>query len=192
MPFIRIAMELDEAILNRRSCRSYDQTKHVSKERMREIIHAGTWAPSGTNSQPWRFTVLSGEAKTEFIKMHRADLESKRTQMTEQVQNIAFWSCTSLEKSDVVVLVWDKEKSVTSPQSVGAAIQTMMLKAYGIGLGSLWVAAVRWSSEEITKRYGHSDWELIAGVGFGYQSEKMIGKKGPPRLPVDEVAEFLG
>jgi hypothetical protein len=27
---------------------------------MREIIHYGTCAPSGTNSQPWRFTVLSG------------------------------------------------------------------------------------------------------------------------------------
>ena len=32
-------MELDEAILNRRSCRSYDQTKHVSKVMMREIVH---------------------------------------------------------------------------------------------------------------------------------------------------------
>jgi nitroreductase len=191
MPFIRIAMELEEAILNRRSCRSYDQTKHVTREMMREIIHAGTWAPSGTNSQPWRFTVLSSEAKAEFIKLHRTDLESKRAVMKEQVQNIAFWSCTSLEKSDVVVLVWDKEKSLTSPQSVGASIQTMMLKAYSIGIGSLWVAAVRWSREEIMKRYGHPDWELIAGVGIGYQSEKMMGKKGPPRLPVDEVTEFL-
>ena len=185
-------MELNEAILNRRSCRSYDQTKHLTREMMREIIHAGTWAPSGTNSQPWRFTVLSGEAKAEFIKLHRDDLESKRGSMTEQVQNIAFWSCTSLEKSDVIVLVWDKEKSLTSPQSVGACIQTMMLNAHGMGVGSLWVAAVRWSREGIMKKYSHPDWELIAGVGFGYPSEKMIGKKGPPRLAVNEVAEFLG
>ena len=185
-------MELDEAILNRRSCRSYDQTKHIKPEAMREIVHAGTWAPSGTNSQPWRFTVLSGEAKAEFIKLYRANLESKRAEMTEQSQNIAFWSCTSLEKSDVVVLVWDKENTPTSQQSIGACIQTMMLKAHGAGIGSLWVAAVRWSKEEITKRYKHPEWELVAGVGFGYPSEKMIGKKGPPRLPVDEVAEFLG
>ena len=75
-------MELDEAILNRRSCRSYDQTKHVTKEIMMEIIHAGSWAPSGTNSQPWRFTVLNGEAKAKFIKLHRDDLESKRASMT--------------------------------------------------------------------------------------------------------------
>jgi nitroreductase len=171
-------LELNETILGRHSCRSYDQTKHVSQEMMREIIYYGTWAPSGTNSQSWRFTVLNEVAKAEFISLHRADLESKGAEMTEQAQNIAFWSCTSLEKSDVVVLVWDKEKSLTSPQSVGACIQTMMLKAHGLGVGSLWVAAVRWSRDEIIKKYGHPDWELIAGVGFGYPSEKMIGKKG--------------
>lgn len=48
------------------------------------------------------------------------------------------------------------------------------------------------SKEEIMKRYGHRDWGLIAGVSFDYPSEKIIGKKGPPRLPVDDVAEFLG
>jgi nitroreductase len=184
-------MELDEAIHGRRSCQSYDPTKHVSPETMREIILAGTWAPSGTNSQPWRFTVLSGEAKTEFIKLHREDLESKKASMTEQVQNIAFWSCTRLEKSDVVILVWDKAKSLTSPQSIGACIQTMMLRAHGFGVGSLWVAAVRWSKEEIRRRYSHPDWELIAGVGFGYPSDKMVGKKGPSRLLVEEATEFI-
>jgi len=33
---------------------------------------------------------------------------------------------------------------------------------------------------------------LIAGVGVGYSSEKMVGKRGPPRLPVEDVAESLG
>jgi len=191
MAFIRIAMELDEAILNRRSTRSYDPNKHMTVEQMREILNYGIWSPSGTNSQPWRFTVLSGEGKAEFIKLHRDDLEAHRSTMSEQTQNIAFWSCTSLEKSDIVVLVWDKEKSLTSPQSIGACIQTMMLKAHGMGIGSLWVAAVIFSKEAIMMRFNHEDWTLIAGLGFGYPSEKMIGKKGPPRLPVEEVAEFL-
>ncbi len=184
-------MELDEAILNRRSTRSYDPSKHMTTEQIKEILRYGMWAPSGTNSQPWRFTVLSRKAKDEFITFHRADLEKKKTSMTEQSANIALWSCTSLEKSDIVVLVWDKEKGLVSQQGIGACIQTMMLKAHGMGVGSLWVAAVRWSKDEITEKYNHMDWELIAGVGFGYPSEKMIGKKGPPRLPVEEVAEFF-
>jgi nitroreductase len=119
-------------------------------------------------------------------------MEVKKEGMSKEAENIAFWSCTSLEKSSVIILVWDKEKSWTSGQSIGACIQTMMLKAYGLGLGTLWVAAVRWGGEEAIKKYCHSDWELIAAVGVGYPSEKMIGKKGPPRLTVDQVADFLG
>lgn len=184
-------MELDEALLGRRSCRSYDQSKHVTPEMIKEIISYGTWAPSGTNSQPWRFTVLQGDAKAEYLKTLRAGMEAKRSGMNKEAENIAFWSCTSLEKSDVVILVWDKEKSWVSGQSIGACIQTMMLKAYGMGIGTLWVAAVRWGGEEAIKKYAHPDWDLIAAVGVGYPSEKMIGKKGPPRLPVDQVAEFL-
>ena len=54
------------------------------------------------------------------------------------------------------------------------------------------LARATFSKEEIMKRYGHEDWGIIARVGFDYPSEKMIGKKRPPRLPVDDVAEFLG
>ncbi len=187
----RTTMELDEAILGRRSCRSYDQSRHVPLDAVKEIIRLGTWAPSGSNSQPWRITALSGEAKAGFITAFRSDLESKRDGMTETAANIAFWSCASLEKSDVVLLVWDKERSETSPQSIGAFIQTSMLAAHGMGLGTLWVAAVNRSEELIRAMYGHPDWKLIAGVGIGYPSEKMVGKKGPPRLSVNEVAEIL-
>ena len=52
------------------------------------------------------------------------------------------------------------------------------------------VAAVRVAAEDYKKMYGKEDMDLIAAVGIGYPSEKMIGKQGPPRLPLDEVADF--
>ena len=185
-------MELNEVILGRRSCRSYDREKEVTLEQLREMLEYGTWAPSGTNSQPWRFTVLTGEKKTEFIEIMRRNIQQKKTEFTEQQINIFEWSALSLEKGSAVILVWDKNKTWTSPQSIGACIQTIMLKAHDMGLGTLWVAAVRVAADELKKLYGKEEMDLIASVGVGYPSEKMIGKKGPPRLPVDEVAEFLG
>ena len=56
-------MELDKAILERRSCRSYDKEKEVTEEQLKEILECGIWSPSGTNSQPWRFDVLMGDVK---------------------------------------------------------------------------------------------------------------------------------
>ena len=185
-------MELNEAILGRRSCRSYNREKEVTLEQLREMLEYGIWAPSGTNSQPWRFTVLTGEKKTEFIEIMRRNIQQKKTEFTEQQINIFEWSALSLEKGSAVILVWDKNKTWTSPQSIGACIQTIMLKAHDMGLGTLWVAAVRVAADELKKLYGKEEMDLIASVGVGYPSEKMIGKKGPPRLPVDEVAEFLG
>ena len=183
-------MELNRAILDRRSCRSYDKEKKVSEEQLREILEFGIWSPSGTNSQPWRFTVLTGEPMAEFIRVMREQIEAKNSDFTEQSLNIFKWSALSLEKGSGIIVVWDKNKTWTSPQSIGACIQTMMLKAYDMGLGTLWVAAVRVAAEEYKKMYRKDDMDLIAAVGVGYPSEKMIGKLGPPRLPVDEVAEF--
>ena len=185
-------MELNEAILGRRSCRSYNREKEVTVEQLKEMLEYGIWAPSGTNSQPWRFTVLTGEKKTEFIEIMRRNIKEKKDNFTEQQINIFEWSALSLEKGSAIILVWDKNKTWTSPQSIGACIQTFMLKAYDMGLGTLWVAAVRVASDELKKLYGKEEMDLIASVGVGYPSDKMIGKKGPPRLSVDEVAEFLG
>ena len=185
-------MELNEAILGRRSCRSYNREKEVTVEQLREMLEYGIWAPSGTNSQPWRFTVLTGEKKAEFIEIMRRNIQQKKDDFTEKQINIFEWSALSLEKGSAVILAWDKNKTWTSPQSIGACIQTMMLKAYDMGLGTLWVAAVRVAADELKKVYKKEEMDLIAAIGVGYPSEKMIGKKGPPRLPVDEVAEFLG
>ncbi len=184
-------MELIDAIKGRRSIRAY-KPDPVPREIIEDIIEAGNWAPSGTNSQPWRFTVLMGEKKTEFIEIMRRNIQEKKDDYTEQQINIFEWSALSLEKGSAIILAWDKNKTWTSPQSIGACIQTIMLKAYDMGLGTLWVAAVRVAADELKKLYGKEKMDLIASVGVGYPSEKMIGKKGPPRLPVDEVAEFLG
>ncbi len=185
-------MELSEAILGRRSCRSYDQDKQVTVEQLREMLEYGIWAPSGTNSQPWRFTVLMGDRKAEFIEIMQRNIEEKKADFSEQQLNIFKWSAISLEKGSSIILVWDNNKTWTSPQSIGACIQTVMLKAHDMGLGTVWVAAARVAADELKMLYGKEEMDLIAAVGVGYPSEKMIGKKGPPRLPVDEVAEFLG
>lgn len=183
-------MELDKAILERRSCRSYDRDREVSEEQLREILEYGIWAPSGTNSQPWRFDVLTGAAKDEFIKVMRESIEERQEDFSEQQINIFKWSALSLEKGTAIYVVWDKNKTWTSPQSIGACIQTMMLKAQGMGLGTLWVAAVRVAAEKYKKMYSKETLGLIAAVGVGYPSEKMVGKQGPPRLPVEEIAVF--
>ncbi len=39
-------MELSKAVLDRRSCRSYDKEKKVSEEQIREILDYSTYIPN--------------------------------------------------------------------------------------------------------------------------------------------------
>ena len=50
--------KLDEIILKRQSCRSYEP-KPVAKEDIIRCLDAARLAPSACNSQPWKFTVVT-------------------------------------------------------------------------------------------------------------------------------------
>ncbi|RZN41344.1 MAG: nitroreductase [Methanosarcinales archaeon] len=56
-----IKMELLEAIKSRRSVRAY-KPDPVSEEVLTELLEVARWAPSATNTQPWEFFVLTGNA----------------------------------------------------------------------------------------------------------------------------------
>jgi nitroreductase len=53
---------VDEAITSRRSIRAFLPTP-VAREDVEAILEVASRAPSGTNTQPWKVYVLTGEAK---------------------------------------------------------------------------------------------------------------------------------
>jgi nitroreductase len=62
---------VDTAIATRRSVRGFLSTP-VPREVVEDILRVAARAPSGTNTQPWRVTVLTGEAKTALSAKIRA------------------------------------------------------------------------------------------------------------------------
>lgn len=52
---------VDEAITSRRSIRAF-LPRPVPREMVEDILRVAARAPSGTNTQPWKVTVLTGEA----------------------------------------------------------------------------------------------------------------------------------
>jgi nitroreductase len=62
---------VDAAITSRRSVRGFLPTP-VPREVVEDILRVASHAPSGTNTQPWQVTVLTGEAKTSLSAKIRA------------------------------------------------------------------------------------------------------------------------
>jgi nitroreductase len=72
-PLLDEAAAVDEAIMSRRSVRAF-LPDPVPEPTIREILEIASWAPSGTNMQPWRVYVVSGETKE---RVSRAILDSR-------------------------------------------------------------------------------------------------------------------
>ena len=55
-------MNFTEIAEKRQSCRSYDATREVEKEKLQAILESARLAPSACNGQPYHITVCTGEA----------------------------------------------------------------------------------------------------------------------------------
>jgi nitroreductase len=64
---------VDAAIRSRRSVRAFLPTP-VPRETIEQILAVAARAPSGTNTQPWKVTVLTGAAKARLSAAHPARL----------------------------------------------------------------------------------------------------------------------
>jgi nitroreductase len=76
---------VDAAIMSRRSVRAFLDTP-VAHEVVRDILRVASRAPSGTNTQPWRVTVLTGGARAELSRRILAayDDPDQRSRHTEE------------------------------------------------------------------------------------------------------------
>ena len=72
-------------------------------------------------------------------------------------------------------------------QSIGAAIQDMLLAAHELGLGSLWICHVLYAYEELAQWLGQEG-ALVAAVSLGYADES----PGPrPRKAMEELIRWM-
>jgi len=149
-------MSIKDAIKQRRSIRKY-QARKVTEEIVWEVLEAAGWAPSAHNAQPWRFIVLSeAHLKVELAKAMAdswvADLakddqtveDSKLKVSIERFSNapVLIVACLTLESMrkfpDEKRQGCERDLAV---QSLGAALQNLLLAAYADGLGACWFSA---------------------------------------------------
>ncbi len=181
-------MELIEAIKGRRSIRKF-KPDPVPREIIEDILEAGNLAPSAKNGHQWRFTVLTGMAKENYNQMFRETLDGFIEKHGRDEAGSAPWTLEIMVEAPVVVIVWNTNENgwTTEEHSVAAAIQNVCLRAYDLGIGSLWIGDVFYAFEE-TKKHFRKEWKLSGAVALGYPGTE---GKTPKKPSLAEVAEFL-
>lgn len=145
-------------IKNRRSSIRFESTT-VNDEKLNAILESGRWAPSWTNSQPWRFIVIKDKETKE--KLSNVSLSVFTLSIKEAPVCIAI--CVNPTKDPFHFI----EDGTT-------ATQNMTLAAQSIGLSTAWIGVFSLNNErESTERKMKEilripkDWRLISVLPLG-------------------------
>lgn len=181
-----------EAIEKRRSIRKFKR-KPVPDEQIMALIEAARLAPSASNTQPWRFKIVSDDdtkAKLAEAAYHQsfvaqapvvlvccADLQGYFEGITARSQE--FGKEGALEETMLRVLRGRAEqlKTVNLQElapgiafNVAIAIEHIVLRALDFGLGSCWVRML--DEQKVKAMFG---WEnnihVVALLPLGYADE---------------------
>uniref|UniRef100_UPI00402AE3E7 nitroreductase family protein n=1 Tax=Veillonella magna TaxID=464322 RepID=UPI00402AE3E7 len=170
---------IDMIAAKRRSIRRFTG-ESIDETTIRELLVTAGRAPSGKNRQPWHFTVVTGKAKRELASIlwqTAIDKESRG-----KVFGSLRISARAMEEAGAVILIGNRYapleqdyndkryRRVMDTQSIGAAIQTMLLAATLKGLGSLWICDVCQCEEAIQAWWGRED-QLVAAIAIGVPAE---------------------
>ncbi len=171
-------MEFDEVIKNRRCVRRFDSKKEVTDKQIKEILKAGTLAPSEGNVQPWHFVVV----KNDGIKLRLTEAALGQSFIMQAFAVIVVCIDLDLAHSKYA----ERGIELYSKQSTAAACENMFLKATEQGLGACWVGAFDEKEiKRILKLEEKFQPVIIMPIGYPAESPTL-----PERKSVDEVTEW--
>ncbi len=179
-------MELSQAIAERRSIRKYKSTP-VEPEKIAAIIESARLCQSGTNTQPWRFMILTGCQK-EFVPYLMEDHYNSLDEEHRAASRSSLITAQAMHQAPVLILVFRvpaaEGKYVSDVVSIGAAIEHMCLTATDLGLGSLWIRQTRFIEDQLSALLGYPDYQMISAVAIGYADEAPAPR---PRKSTEEI-----
>ena len=191
-------MDVLDAIAQRRSIRKFKDAP-IPKDVLLKILEAGTQAPFGKNAQPWRFVVVQADQRDTMVRVMREGIANLQARGGDT--GSAEWTVKVMAQAPVTIFVFNTEAEgliaekpipvliweLVNVQSIGAAIQNMLLAAHAQDVGSLWIGDTFFAYPELCEWMGQSH-EMVAAVAFGYPDEHPSAR---PRKSVDEVTTWL-
>jgi len=117
-------MELEELIFSRRSVRNFID-KPIEKEKLKALGKAAIWAPTGGNSQPWKFVIISNPDTIHLIKTLSPGLLGEPAALIAVLSRRKY----NIDKMGPI-------GETLALMDCSMASQNILLRAWDLGLGS--------------------------------------------------------
>lgn len=139
-------MDFFEVIKKRHCVRSFDQTREVADEQIKQIIEAGRRAPSAGGIYPVNFAVVREQGKKD--KLAEASFGQRFVALAPVVIVVS----ADIEKT--AARYGERGRELYAIQDAAAAAENIFLAATALGLGACWVGA--FDEEEVRSILGLS------------------------------------
>ncbi|NBV51790.1 nitroreductase family protein [bacterium] len=184
--------EFQSLLKSRRSIRKF-KPEPIPRETLERLLAAAMEAPSGKNRQNWRFYVLTGEKRDQYLELSKKswlgikDILEKRLKPSLYSFTERFFY--TLGDAPVVILCYSfndaEERHLTSIGSVYMAVENLNLAAVAEGLGCCTMGAPLEIKTEVDAFLGVTELpeykagclELLCAVVLG------IPDHDPPKAP---------
>lgn len=183
-----------EALRKRRSIGK--MTAEVpDQDLIRQIIEAATWAPNHHLTEPWRFFVLQGEARTGLGRV-MAGVAAARESDPAAASLAAERAITKPLRAPYVIAVGvepSPDPSILPIEEIAAgsaAVQNMLLAAEALGLAAIWRSGWIAFEPEVREHFGISARGTM--LGFVYAGYAAMQPPVRQRRPVEDVTEWRG
>ena len=185
-------MDVSKALIGRRTIRKFKQDK-LAQADLEKLVDFARLSAFPANIQPLRFAIINDDSlvKATFPHTKWAGYMPENGTPKQGEEPTAY----------IAILGHKGTKSAFQVEA-GAAITSMMLGAFEMGIGSCWLGSINRS--ELLKLYGISEdeYELVYLLALGYPNQESRavtatdsikyyedenGGISVPKLPLDEV-----
>lgn len=191
----RLSMPVGEAIFTQRAIRRL-KPDPIPKSDLRDVLEAATRAPSGGNSQPWHFVVVTDAGlRKQFGPLYREAWWAKRRDsgfhgpedLPPEYKD-AMRLADRIGEAPVIVLLCATAKGPGPMGSVIPAAQNLLLAARALGIGGLITTLHPQVEERVHALFRIPETaQIVYCLPLGYPR----GRFGPAqRKPLPEVCSW--
>lgn len=183
----------------RKSIRQF-KTEEPSRAIIDRILSAALHAPSGKNRQNWRFFVIRGQKRDEYLKYSQKSWTNIQPVLQKRLKPSLYEFTErffyTLGNAPIVIFAYShntaEEKYLTSVGSVYMAVQNINLACVAEGLGCCTMGAPLEIQKEVDeflgmsklREYRDGQLELLCAVALGFPDHE------PPKAPRQEAGRI--
>ncbi|HPH84986.1 MAG TPA: nitroreductase [Ferruginibacter sp.] len=187
--------QFNELVKNRRSVfpSQFDESKKVDDAIIWQILENATWAPNHGKTEPWFFTVFTGEGlqtlanlQSQYYLDHAGESfkEDKLKKLQQQ----------PLRASHVIALGMKRSQKKNIPEiedveAVACAVQNIYLSVSSYGLGGYWTTGGITYLDGAQRLFGLDEADKL--LGFFYIGHVAIPSPAANRIAIDEKSEWI-